>query len=149
MYKRAIALMLFFGIACAHAQTDSIYVEVLVNSFSIDGDTVNLDTPKEILLKKIGRTEIISVGKINGKELGMQLELVRSSLGKEPMLITGKAFFLKKDGEWQMSNSMDYHRAEFKTIHDKSGMEKRPWGYGGLQTLEFFVSYRERCYFFR
>ena len=35
MYKRAITFFLFFGIAFAKAQTDSIYAEVLVTSFSI------------------------------------------------------------------------------------------------------------------
>src|SRR5258708_10156171 len=104
MYKKAIAAVLLFGISFANAQRDSIYAEIQVNSFPLGKDTVKLKAPKQIILRKLGCSEIVTIGNINGMDIGMQLELVRSYLGKESFVISGKATFFKLHDEWMINS---------------------------------------------
>ena len=152
MYKKAIAAVLLFGISFANAQTDSIYAEIQVVSFSLGKDTVNLKTPKQIILRKIGCSEIVTIGNIDGMDIGMQLELVRSYLGKESLVITGKAIFRKLHDEWLMSKYVIYQKAEFIMVPDISSMKQASGGgvfqFNISESIPFSVSYKERYYFF-
>jgi len=153
MYKKIIAAILLFGISFAYAQTDSLYAEIQVTSFSLGEDTVKLKIPKQIILRKLGCSEIVTIGEINGRKIGMQIELVRSYLGNESLVISGMAFFQKLHDDWIMLKNVHYHKAEFKTIPNESGMSKEVLGGSGMQfqmpdLKEFSISYKERYYFF-
>ena len=104
-------------------------------------------------MRKMGCTEMITLGQIGGEEIGIQLELVKSALGKDPLIIVGMTFFQKVKGEWKMSKYAQYQKADFTSIHDKSEM-KENFGSCNWQTLLFeskqvSINLRSRYYFFR
>ena len=79
----------------------SIYATLEIKSVSWEEHRTWIDTSIVLTLEKLGRTEIISLGKIDSTEIGFQWELLTSRLGQTEIFVNGKAYYLKKDGKWQ------------------------------------------------
>lgn len=113
------------------AQSDSIYAELQFKGYSYKGAHLTLDVPKVLILEKYGLSDIISLGIVKGNEVGVQLELLKSSLGNKTLLVCGIGYFLKKDGEWKMSSFTNFSHPDCKVISDKSQMNTNDFIHSG------------------
>ena len=100
-------------------QKDSIYAEFHIKSVTNKGKTIKLDSTKIVTLINLGTTEITSVGIINGDEIGLKFEILKSNLADEVTLVTGLGFFIKHDADWKIKGKI-YTTHELKVISDKS-----------------------------
>src|SRR5688500_7138917 len=100
-------------------QIDSIYARIEIKSISLQEHRTWIDTSIVITREKFGRSEIISLGTIDGMEIGFQFELLKSRLGETDLLVNGKAYYFKKDGKWQMHSRPTYQAPEFKIVSAK------------------------------
>src|SRR6188768_700881 len=100
----------------SNSQVDSIYARIEIKSIYLQEHRTWIDTSIILTLEKVGHSEIISLGKIDSMEIGFQLEILKSQLGKTDLFVGGKAFYFKKDGKWQMHSRPSYHSPEFKIV---------------------------------
>jgi hypothetical protein len=125
MQKLFLIIVFIFLKSPAFAQSDSIYAEIQVKSFTYGRDTYKLKKPKVFILEKYGCTDIISLGSIKENEIGLQFEILKSNLGGKSIVVNGKGYFLKKDGEWKMSSVTTYQQSDCKIISDKSEISSK------------------------
>ena len=134
------------------AQLDSIYAKIKITSISFKGKPLKLSTPKILTLTSFGTTEITSLGIINGDEIGLQFELLKSSLGNEFSMVSGKGYFFKRDGVWEMIKITNYQTCGFKVISDKSNIYEKDFSQSGASVeevktgKELSINYWERYY---
>ena len=124
-------LFLIVFILCGHSsicQIDSIYARVEITSVSLEEHRTWIDTSIIVTLGKIGQSDIISLGTIDGMEIGFQLEVFKSRLGEANLFVSGKAFYFRKDGKWEMHSQPTYRTPEFKIVSSKPS--KMPDDYG-------------------
>lgn len=106
------------------AQMDSLYGEIKVVSVKYDGVNLVLSSPKTIILTHFRTSEIISVGVINGQEIGLQAEILKSNLNDSISVVAGKGYFLKQNGNWKMVKIKNFYAAPFKWITDKKDINE-------------------------
>jgi hypothetical protein len=135
-------------------QIDSIYAEIKITSIAFEGKKLKLDSTKILKLEKYGVTEIMSLGIINGKELGLQFEIIKSHLSNKIVMVNGKAYFIKRGGEWKISSVINYQESRFKVISDKTKIRREDFEMGGTtvssvkSTSELTINYLDRYYIF-
>ena len=130
-------------------QIDSIYARIEIKSVSLDEHLEWIDTFIVITLEKFGRSEIISLGTIDGMEIGFQLALLKSRLGQTDLIINGKAYYLKKDGKWQMHSRPVYQAPEFKIASAKPLTIPDDYGMGGTTIQGLQIDYKEHYFIIR
>ena len=150
MYRNIFTLFAIFFCSAIFAQSDSLYAEFQIRSFSFEGKEKKLTNPKILVLKRIGCSEIVSLGYIDDQEIGLQIEIIKSSLGDTPILVTGKAFFLKKGGDWKMGSVISYQEYNYKKISDWSQLNDKEFSVGSFSVNklngEFQLNFRDRYY---
>ena len=148
MRKCFVIFVLLYG-HTSICQVDSIYARIEIKSVSQEKIRSKIKPPVIITLDKLGHSDIISLGEIDGTEIGIQVELITSQLGDSNIFVIGKAFYLKKDGRWQMHFQPSYQTAAFKIVSSKPS--KMPEDYGeastGIQDLQ--VNYKEHYFIIR
>jgi len=150
MYKFFFIPFVIFFCTVSFAEKDSIYAELQIRGFSYEGKEIKFEIPKVIILKKIGCSDIVSLGYANDKEIGLQLEILKSSFGNDSLFVIGKAFFLKVNGDWKIGSIIHYQERDFKKISDWGQLNNKDFSVGNFSVNkyagEFQVAYRERCY---
>ena len=131
MRKLCLIVSILYGQTCI-CQVDSIYARVEITSVSLEEHRTWIDTSIFVTLEKIGHSSIISLGTIDGIEIGFQLEVFKSRLGDANLFISGKAFYFRKDGKWEMHAQPTYRSPEFKIVSAKPS--KMPDDYGMSRT---------------
>jgi len=91
----------------------------------------------------------ISLGTIDGMEIGFQLELLKSRLGETDLLVNGKAYYFKKDGKWQMHSRPTYQAPEFKIVSAKPLTIHNDYGMGTTTIQGLQVDYKEHYFIIR
>ena len=133
----------------AFSQRDSIYARLEITSVSWEEHRTWIDTSIILTLEKIGRTEIISVGKIDSTEIGFQWELLKSRLGNTEIYVSGKAYYLKKDGKWQMHHQPTYQAAEFKVVSTKPSTMPEDYGMASMTIQRLQLDYKQHYFIVR
>lgn len=146
MRKLVLVIFFLFSAVYSFTQTDSIYAKLEITSVSINEHRSFIDTSIIITLEKFGHTDIISLGKIDTIEVGFQFELLKSYLGEKPIIIKGIAFFIKKDGKWQLHFNPTFRVPECKTISDRSAMSENDFGHAGVGIKDLQIEFKEVCY---
>jgi hypothetical protein len=143
-------LFLFIGLlhsTASFSQIDSIYARIEIKSVSWEEHRTWIDTSIIITFEKLGKTEIINLGMIDGIEIGLQWELLKSRLGEKEVLVNGKAYYLKREGKWEMHQRPTYAYCESKIVSEKP-LTMPVDDYGGssstIQGLQ--LEYRERYF---
>jgi len=128
-------------------QHDSIYAKIEVTSVSWEEYRTWIDTSIIIIIEQFGRTQIISLGKIDSLEIGFQIELSKSRLGDSDIIVSGKAYYFRKGGKWRMHYQPTYQSVQFKIVSEKP-LTIPPDDYGGSVTTihGLQVEYRERYF---
>ena len=154
--RQLFSIILLIARPCLiFAQSDSLYAEIQVKSFTYNGKTCKLKKPKIIILETYGRSEIISLGSVENNEIGLQFEILKSKLGDTTLVINGKGYFLKKDGRWKMSKMSDFYQSNCKVILDKSEISDKDFVLGGVSHTsittkqELSLEYVCRFYIFK
>ena len=70
-YFLIISILYCYTSSC---QVDSIYARIEITSVSLEEHRTWIDTSIIVSLEKLGHSEIISLGKIDSLEIGLQLE---------------------------------------------------------------------------
>jgi len=131
-YFLIISILYWYTSSC---QVDSIYARIEITSVSLEEHRTWIDTSIIVSLEKLGHSEIISLGKIDSLEIGFQLEVFKSRLGETDILVSGKAFYFRKDGKWQMHFRPTYQCPELKIVSSRpSSIPDDHSGYGGSST---------------
>ena len=128
------------------AQMDNVYAKIEITSFHFHEQRPFIDTSIVIVLEKFGRSEIISLGTLDGTEVGFQLELLKSNLGEKVIMVNGKAFYTKKDGKWEMHSNPMYQSSEYKTISNKSQITDKDFGLASTTILKLQIDYKQQYY---
>ena len=143
MRKWVFLLCVLFS-SIAFSQRDSIYATLEIKSVSWEEHRTWIDTSIVLTLEKLGRTEIISLGKIDSTEIGFQWELLTSRLGQTEIFVNGKAYYLKRDGKWQLHQRPTYSAVEFKTVSTKPLTIPEDYYLGGATTIQGLqIDYKE------
>ena len=95
-------------------QAKSIYGEIHVECVIYNTDTLKFDIPKIIIIKNLGVTSIIVLGKLKQNELDIQYELLKSNIGDSAYYMLGKCFFIKSSKGWNEIARFDYHQIFFE-----------------------------------
>src|SRR5688572_4377383 len=83
-------------------QVDSVYARIEITSVSWEEHRTWIDTSIILTLEKFGPGEIISLGKIDDVEIGIQWELLKSRLGGRYFCVWQSLLFQKG---WKMANA--------------------------------------------
>jgi len=94
-------------------QTKSVYGEIHIESFGFKSDTFSFKTPKVVIIKSLGPTAIIPLGKLKQNEFAVQYELLKSDIGLSEYYMLGKVFFIKSNKDWKEISRFDYDRIIF------------------------------------
>src|SRR5258705_7979151 len=95
-------------------QTTSLYGEMHIESIIYQGDTLTFNPPKLIKISKVGKTSIISLGKLKLIEFAVQYELLKSNIGQSEYYMLGKCFYIKDSKDWKEISRFDYHKIEIE-----------------------------------
>ena len=128
------------------AQIDSVFARIEITSFSIHEHRPFIDTSIVIVLEKLGRSDIIKLGTIDEIEAGIQLELLKSYLGEKETLVNGIAFYIKKDGKWQLHGNPTYHSSEYKRVSQKPLIIPKDYGMATTTIQGFQIDYKQHYF---
>jgi hypothetical protein len=141
---------LLFGIALiysleAEAQTKSVESEFHINSLAYKGDTLKFQSPKFILINKLGCSDIASIGKIKNLEFGLQIETLISRIGQTESLVVGTVYYLRKNGNWELFTQPEYREEQFNIIVQGKSNNTYEFGNGaGSWDEDFYIEYKYR-----
>ena len=145
-YFLIISILYWHNSSC---QVDSIYARIEITSISLEEHRTWIDTSIIVTLEKLGHSEIISLGKIDSLEIGFQLEVFKSRLGETDILVSGKAFYFRKDGKWQMHLRPTYHCPELKIVSSRPSTIPDDYGRGSMGIQGLQVDYKEHLFIIR
>ena len=111
--KYIYTIILSLGILNAIGQSKNIYGEIHIESFIYKTDTFSFGTPKIVIIKNVGATPIIPLGKLKQNEFAVQYELLKSNIGQSEYYMLGKVFFIKNSKEWKEIPRLDYQYVIF------------------------------------
>lgn len=148
MRKWFLILCLIFSSA-SFSQIDSIYARIEITSVSLQEHRTWIDTSIILTLTKYGHSDIISLGTIDGMEIGFQWELLKSRLGKTDLLVNGKVYFFRIDGKWQMHSRPTYQSPEFKIVSTRPLTMPDDYGMGATTIQGLQVDYKEHYFIIR
>ncbi|MBX9779830.1 MAG: hypothetical protein K2X26_05760 [Chitinophagaceae bacterium] len=150
MYKFILLPFTIFFCSISFAQTDTIYAELQIKSFSYEGKEIKFEAPKVVILKKMGFSNIVSLGNVNEKEIGIGSEILKSSFGNDSIFVFGIAFFLRENGDWKIGSVIQYQQKNFIKISDWAQINNKNFSLAAASlnkhNSEFEISYRERFY---
>ena len=145
-YFLIISILYWHTSSC---QVDSIYARIEILSISLEEHRTWIDTSIIVTLDKFGHSEIISLGKIDTLEIGFQLEVFKSRLGETDILVSGKAFYFRKDGKWQMHFRPTYQCPELKIVSSRPSTISDDYGRGSMGIQGLQVDYKEHLFIIR
>lgn len=128
------------------SQSDNIYAKVQVTSISMNEHREWIDTSIVIILQKFGCSDIVSMGKIDDLQIGLQFELFKSNLGEKNSIQLGIAFFTKDGGKWKMYHDPIYRSTEYKIIGDESGISEKDIAHAGTGVQDLQADYQTQVY---
>ena len=93
-------------------------------------------------------TEIFSLGKTKLYEIGMRVEILSSELSGKSSYVVGKAYYVKKNGQWEIIVKFDHSEEIIVLISDRKKPSKADYIIGGASTEEpeFEVRLRDDYY---
>jgi len=144
--RKCLFLLCIVFSSTSFCQRDSIYARLEITSVSWQEHREWIDTSIILTLEKIGRTEIISLGKIDSIEIGFQWELLKSRLGDIETFVSGKAYYLKKDGKWQLHQQPTYQAAEFKIVSAKPSTMPEDYGMTSMTIQGLQLDYKQHYF---
>src|SRR5215218_4015061 len=142
MRKYIMFFLPLFLALMSQAQEGRVYAKVQITSIYIQAqnqreqtlkqiERQKQKTSKQIELSDFGTSEIVSLGKLNGMEVGLQLSLLKSSMGDSTMLVSGMALYTRKDGLWKMHAKPTYSATDYKIIEDSSFISDKDFTWAG------------------
>lgn len=154
MYKILGFCLLICCVYTSEAQRDSMYVEWQVKSIERGDDTIPIMSPARLVLRKPGKTEIISIANSGSWEIGMQMELLYSELDGTASFPVGVAFFYRRQKSgWKMLGKPDYQIGDFMTIPGRPGTSGPSFANNFRECFlpdgtTLVISSAQRCLFF-
>ena len=119
--------------------------EIHINEFAFKDDTLKLTTPKIISLTQLGRSNIISIGKIKSNEFAIQFETLISMLGQSERLVVGKIFYKRNGNEWEKVSEPQYYQQPYNVSQGGKSNNEYSLGHAaGAYGDEFYIAYLER-----
>ena len=98
----------------------------------------------------MGFSNIVSLGNVNEKEIGIGSEILKSSFGNDSIFVFGIAFFLRENGDWKIGSVIQYQQKNFIKISDWAQINNKNFSLAAASlnkhNSEFEISYRERFY---
>lgn len=108
MKKLLLCTFLSFVATPLFSQDTRFLVDVHVSFLKYRGDSIELSTPRLITVNTDKCSEIFSLGKVKEHELGMQVEILSSELGRIPGYVIGQAFYIKRYNRWELITRFDH-----------------------------------------
>jgi hypothetical protein len=98
------------------AQHPRFVIDIEVGYLQFKNDSVKFKTPKVFSINTSGCTEIFSLGKSRQYEFGMRIEILASRLTGDEKYLVGKAYYIRKDDQWQEVMKIEHSEIELRPV---------------------------------
>jgi hypothetical protein len=148
MKKLSLFIFLSIMTSSLFSQTAKFLVDARVAFIKYQGDSIEIDNPKMFTVNTNKCTEIFSLGKTKLYEIGMRVEILSSELSGKTGFIVGKAYYIKKNGQWEVIVKFDHAEEIISPISSRQKPSKSDYIIGGASTEEpiFKVRLRDDYY---